>query len=140
MRIFLGIVVGIVAALAVQVSVDLFANMLYPVTISDMWDRAQVTEAMASRPVPALLITVLGFLLGALIGGYIARRVSAAGWTAWVPVGLLVAIGLIMAFAYPLPTWAWVAMLVAPLAGGMIAGRLGSGMAVREEDSGDADL
>lgn len=140
MRIFLGIVAGIVAALAVQVGIDVLANTLYPVTISDMWDRAQVTEAMASRPTPALLLTVLGFFLGALVGGYIARRVSATGWTVWVPAGLLVAIALIITLAYPLPAWTWFATLAAPLVGGMIAGHLGPRTAAQADASGDADL
>ncbi len=121
MRTFLGIFAGIVLALVVQAGVDMIGNTLYPVSIQNMWDRAQVAEAMAARPTPALLLTVAGFLLGALAGGYAARRISGLGWTAWAPVGILVAIALIIAFAYPLPAWTWFATLAAPLVGGLIA-------------------
>ncbi|MBX3560852.1 MAG: hypothetical protein KF780_03470 [Sphingomonas sp.] len=141
MRTFLGIVAGIVAAFAVQIGIDVLTNKLYPVAISDMWDRAQVTQAMASRPTPALLLTVLGFFLGALAGGYVARRLSGVGWTVWVPAGVLAAMALIISVAYPVPAWTWFATLAAPLIGGMIAGHLGPrATAPATEASDDADL
>ncbi len=140
MRTFLGILAGIVAALAVQAGVDILTNTLYPVALGDMWDRAQVAEAMAARPTAALVLTVIGFFLGALVGGYVARRISATGWTVWAPAGLLAAIALIIAFAYPMPVWTWFATLAAPLIGGMIAGHLGPRPAAAPEASDDAGL
>lgn len=140
MRIFLGIVAGIVAALVTQVGVDIVTNKLYPVALTDMWDRAQVAEAMAARPTPALLLTVAGFFLGALVGGFIARRIAAADWTAWVPAGLLAAMSLIIVFAYQMPAWAWFATLAAPLIGGMVSRHIGPRAEATPEAAGDADL
>lgn len=142
MRIFLGILVGIVAALVIQASVDILANQLYPATINDMWDRQQVTEAFAARPTGALLLTVLGFFLAALGGGYLARRIAQRGWAAWVPAGLFVLMALAVVLAYPLPSWTWFALVAGPLVGGLIARHIGAdpALATATETSDDAGL
>lgn len=126
MRTFLGILVGLVVALAVQACSDFLGNTLYPTGIRDMFNREQVTEAFANRPVGALLINVGGYFLAALIGGWLARRISGQGWTVWVPAGLMVLMALVIALAYPLPAWTQFASLVAPLIGGLIARHLGA--------------
>lgn len=143
MRTFLGILVGLVVALAVQACSDFVGNALYPTGIRDMFNREQVTEAFANRPLGALLINVAGYFLAALIGGWLARRISAQGWTVWVPAGLMALMALIIVFAYPLPAWTWFASLAAPLVGGLIARHLGAdpaAPAAAEETSSDADI
>ncbi|MDQ8757138.1 hypothetical protein RCO27_12980 [Sphingosinicella sp. LHD-64] len=144
MRTFLGILVGLIAALVVQACSDIVGNLLYPTGVTDMFNRAQVTEAFANRPVGALLITVAGYFLAALIGGWLARRISAQGWTVWVPAGLMVLMAIIIVFAYPLPAWTWFASLAAPLIGGLIARHLGpdpvAAAPAAEETPVDADL
>lgn len=140
MRIFLGILVGLVVALLVQACSDFLGNTLYPTGISDMFNRDQVAQAFADRPTGALLINVAGYFLAALLGGWLARRISGQGWTVWVPAGLMALMALIIVFAYPLPAWTWFATLAAPLIGGLIARHLGADPAVPEETPADAGL
>ena len=126
MRTFLGILVGIVVALGVQSAVDLLSNMIWPAAITDMWDARQVSEAMAARPIGALLFNVAAYFLGGLAGGWVARRIARAGWATWVPAGLLAAMALLIGFSFPLPTWTLFANFAAPLVGGLIARHLGA--------------
>lgn len=141
MRIFLGILAGVVIALLVQAGTDVISNLIYPAAITDGWDARQVSEAFAIRPTGALLITVLGFFLAALVGGLTARKISAQGWTVWVPAGLFVLMALAIVFAYPLPTWTGFASVIAPLLGGLIARHVGPDPVPEvEEPTTDAGL
>ena len=124
MRNGLAILAGIIVALAVQAGVDLIASQLYPYAITDMWDRRQVSEAIAARPTGALLLSVLGYFLGGLAGSLTAKLMSRKAWVCWVPAGVLALMALIIAFNYPLPAWTWFATLAAPLIGGLIANHL----------------
>jgi nitrate/nitrite transporter NarK len=126
LRIFLGILAGLVVALVVQACCDFLGSTLYPTGITNMYSREQVTEAFANRPTIALLITVAGYFLAALIGGWLARRISGQGWTVWVPAGLMALMAILIVFFYPLPPWTWFASLAAPLIGGLIARHLGA--------------
>lgn len=139
MRIFIGILVGLAAAIGVQVAFDVVANMFYPVAITDMWDRAQVSEAFAARPTGALALTVASYFVAAMAGSFIARQISRRNWTVWVPAGVLALMALIIVATYPLPAWAWIGALVAPLIGGFAArhiGRIDEPAAAGEPDAG----
>ena len=125
MRAFLGILIGLVAAIAVQAGLDWIASQIYPVAITDLWDRQQVSEAFASRPTGALLLSVLNYFLAALVGGVVAKRIARQGYAAWIPAALLALMALLIAFAYPMPAWTWFASFAAPLVGGMIARHVG---------------
>ena len=124
MRAILGILAGIIAALVVQAGVDFATSLAYPYPITDLWDRQQVSEAMATRPTAALVLTVLGYFLGALAGGVVGKLIARRGWACWVPAGVMAAIALLIALNYPLAEWAWFATFVAPLIGGLIANHL----------------
>ncbi len=124
MRGLLAVILGVVVALAVQTGADWVANQFYPAAITDMWDRGQISEAYAARPVGALLIGILGFFLAGLIGGYAGKRVAGRDWAAWVPAAVLALMALLIVFSFPIQTWAAFAMLIAPLIGGLIANHL----------------
>jgi hypothetical protein len=124
MRAFLGILLGVVAAIAVQSALDYVASLIYPVAISNLLDLRAVSEAFASRPTGALLLNVLNFFLGGLAGGLVAARVSRRDMLAWIPGVILALMALVIVFAYPLPPWAWFASLAAPLIGAMVARHL----------------
>lgn len=124
MRAVLAIVAGIVAALTVQAAVDWITSLLYPSAITDIWDRRQVSEAMAARPVGALLLTVLSYFLGALVGGAVAKLIHRRSWACWIPAGLLALVAVLVAFFYPIAEWAGFGCFVAALIGGLIANHL----------------
>jgi hypothetical protein len=124
MRAALAILAGILVALIVQSGLDWATSQFYPYDITDVWDRRQVSEAMATRPTPALVLTVLGYFLAALAGGITAKLIRRRAWACWVPAGVMAAIALLISLNYPLAEWAWFATFVAPLIGGLIANHL----------------
>ena len=136
MRAVLAVIAGIVAAFAVQSLVDWISYQFYPAAITDMWDRRQISEAMAARPVGALLLTVLGYFLGGLAGGAVGKLIHRRRWACWVPVGIFALTALVLALAYPIAEWAAFAAFLAALVGGMIANhRVADGPAGIEADA-----
>jgi len=124
MRAFLGIVLGMVVGLALQSAADVVTSLLYPTSITNMWDRAQVAEALAARPAAALWIGVAGYFVGGLGGGVVGKLIWRRALAAWLPAGLLALMALILAFSYPIPTWTMFATFIAPLLGGLLANHL----------------
>ena len=123
-RIIAGVVLGIIAAFAAQAMIDILTNLIFPAPAVDMWDKSQVEAVLAGRPAGALALTALAYLIGALAGGYVAQAVARRSWALWVPVGLMELFALVIAFAYPLPGWTKIAVIVAPILGGLLARRL----------------
>jgi hypothetical protein len=124
MRAALAIIAGFIAAFAVQSGVDVISNQFYPAAITDVWNRQQVSEAMAARPTGALLLTVLGYFLGGLAGGTVAKLIHRRSWACWAPVGLFACTALLLILAYPLAEWAGFGSFLAALIGGLIANHL----------------
>jgi len=124
MRGVLAVIAGIVAAFAVQSLVDWISYQFYPAAITDMWDRRQISEAMAARPVGALLLTVLGYLLGGLAGGATGKLIHRRRWACWTPVGIFALTALVLALAYPIAEWAAFGAFLAALIGGLVANHL----------------
>lgn len=121
MRSFLGILVGVVLAIVIESGGEILANQFYPAQIANPWDAQQMGAALAARPTGALFMVVLGYLLGALIGGAVGKRISGWPGAAWAPGVVLAAMVALLAFSFPLPGWSVVAMLAAPLIGALLA-------------------
>ena len=124
MRGALAVIVGILVALAVQTGADWIANQYYPAAITDIWDRRQISEAYAARPVGALLIGIAGFFLAGLAGGGAGKTIAGRGWAAWLPALVLATMALLIVFSFPIETWAAFAMLIGSLLGGLIANHM----------------
>ena len=137
MRATLAILAGIIVAMAVQAGIDWVGNLLYPYAVTDMWDRQQISDAMAARPTAALLLTVLGYFLGGLLGSLVAKLISRRGWVCWVPAGVMAAVALVIALNYPIAEWAWFATFAAPLIGGLIANHLVASRIDPDDANGD---
>jgi hypothetical protein len=118
------VVLGIIAAFAAQAVVDVITNLIFPAPAFDMWDKKQVEAVLSARPAGALVLTALAYLIGAAVGGYVALAVARRSWALWVPVGLMELFAVVIAFAYPVPVWTKLAIVVAPILGGLLARHL----------------
>ena len=123
-RLIIGIVAGIVAALACILLVQFVGHQIYPVGEFSLRDEEAVAAMIASLPVGALLFVVAAWLLGAMVGGAVAARLTGRTWAAWL-IGALVAVaGIANVMMYPHPVWMQVAAVVAPAVGGLLGGHL----------------
>ena len=125
MRIAVGLLAGLVAALAAICAVWLVGHMIYPVP-SDivLEDRERVGAYVRIMPVGAQLFVVAAWFLGAVAGGLVAELVAGRHWTLWSIVALVAAIGIVNVFWVPHPELLQIASVAAPLLGGLVASRL----------------
>jgi hypothetical protein len=125
-RRILGTIAGIVVAMVTIFVIEMIGHTLYPPAAGlDMRTPGGVTAYLAAVPTSAMVFPVAGWLLGALLGGWAATRLS--GWTgaAWVVAGLVALGGIYNATQIPAPLWMRLSTVLAPALGGLLAHRLG---------------
>ena len=115
------VLVGFVAASAVMMLVE-FANghLLYPDlgrAAAGVRDQHEMAELMAKAPAGAMVVVLVGWILGSFVGGWVATRV--AGRSSMRPGivvgGLLTLAGVANNLMIPPPLWFWVAGLAVML-------------------------
>ena len=132
-RTILGAALGLVTAFLTIMLIEYFGHMLYPPPPGlNPMDTAQMASILQSQPLPALLIVVAAWTLGAFEGGLVAAliaREQRPTLAALVPAVLVVAgvVGMIVQMPGH-PMWMAVAGLLLPipaaLAGAKLAARL----------------
>ncbi len=107
-RSIIGVIVGILAGVLVISLIQMLGHSIYPVPEGlDMKDPAVVAEYIKTAPVGAILSVLIGYLLGALVAGFVSTKV---GKVNHIKLGLICGIflllGVIMTiFAIPHPVW-----------------------------------
>lgn len=119
-RTIVGILVGIVIAVATVFAIEQIVHLFAPAPPDfDMRDPEQVRARVASLPVTAFVLVLLGWVLGTALGSWAAVRISRAG-ASWP--GLAVGAAIFAATLYnvvtiPHPIWfAVVALIGIPIA------------------------
>jgi hypothetical protein len=134
MRAIAGIVVGLIVSVIIAVLagvVALLATFSIPPGINAA-DPNQIVHAFRDMPLATQLALAAAWLGSALAGAFVARLIARRAWPAWA-VALVVAgyFGL-NAFILAQPAWVEALWIIAPLLGGLIGNRLGSGRAAAE--------
>ena len=105
------VIAGFVAASAVMMLIEsVNRHVLYPEVgklAEGMTDKEAIRALLASAPVGALLVVLLGWVLGSLLGGFLAAWI---GWNAPVAHalvlgGLLTLAGIANNLMLPPPAW-----------------------------------
>lgn len=107
-RKILGIVLGIVAAFAVVMSMDVVGHKIWPPPKDvNFTDAAQVAAMMDAMPAMAFQWLLLGWVLALTAGVFVARWASESGATwVWVSVAVLfLASTILNLFMIPHPQW-----------------------------------
>ena len=129
-RSVVAVVAGFVLASVIMTAVE-FVNghHVYPELgkmAEGMTDREAIRQLLASAPAGALLVVILGWILGSLAGGFAAAwigRRSPVGHSL-VLGGLLTLAGIANNLMIPPPLWFWIAGLVVFLPAAYAGGRL----------------
>ena len=127
LRSVLGIVVGVVVALAIITGFDFLSSSLFPLPPGvDPFDPAQLQAVMDQIPAAAFGIILLGWAAASFFGAWLAARIAGRapfvhGMT--VAVLLLVA-GVLNMMLVPHPIWVWVLGVAAFIGFGYLGSKL----------------
>ncbi|WP_420434589.1 hypothetical protein [Hyphobacterium sp.] len=110
LRLILGIIAGLVAAVFTVMLVEMVGHMIFPPPEGvDVSNPEQLAAIMHEIPLGAKIGVLVAWALGIFVGGLVAIRISKRNWTAWV-VGLAVlAMGAVTMMMIPHPLWMMVA-------------------------------
>jgi hypothetical protein len=131
LRSIAAVAIGFVAASIVMMIVEsINGRVLYPElgkAAQGVTDREVVRALMASAPVGAFLVVILGWILGGLAGGWVAVRIAGrAGAAHGLALGALLTLaGVANNLMLPPPLWFWFASLVVLLPAAYAGARLG---------------
>lgn len=124
-RTIAGVVVGVVVAWLAIMLAEFASAPLHPMPAGfDMHDPASVAAFVATLPVAALLLVLAGWVLGALIGGYVAARIARRLRPA-LTVGIVIVVGVIAnAVMIPHPLWMTITGVLLPVPAAWLGARL----------------
>ena len=126
----LAVIAGFIVASVVMVVVEsINGRVLYPEMgkLAEMaTDREAIRAAIASAPIGALLVVILGWALGSLAGGFVAGWIGRSAPIAHALVlGVLLTLaGIVNNLMLPPPAWFWIATLVVFLPAAYAGARL----------------
>ena len=130
LRSVLAVVAGFVVASVVMMAIEsINGRFLYPElgkAAEGITDREAIRRLLATAPVGAFLVVIVGWMLGGVAGGWVAARVSkrAPVGHALTLGGLLTLAGVANNLMVPPPIWFWIASLLVLLPAAYAGGRL----------------
>ena len=124
-RTIAGVVVGVVVAWLTIMLAEFASAPLHPMPAGlDMRDPESVAAFVATLPASALLLVLSGWVLGGLVGGYVAAGISHKPRPA-LTVGIVIVIGVIAnAVMIPHPMWMTVAGVLLPVPAAWLGAKL----------------
>ena len=122
MRAVLGVIAGFIVAFVCVQAAEMITHQLYPFPPgADMRDMATIKRFVATLPLQAFVIVLAGWLVGALLGTFIAAKIGQSRVPAYVLGALLLCLGIVNSIIIPQPAWftavSIVIFLAAPFAG-----------------------
>ena len=106
MRGVLGVIAGFVAAFVCVQGAEMFVHHLYPFPPgADMHDMATIKAFVATLPLQALVLVLAGWLVGTLLGTFIAVKIGRSRIPAYVLGVLLLCGGIANSIIIPQPVW-----------------------------------
>ena len=108
------VIAGFIAASAVMMLVEWSnGHLLYPdlgKSAEGVTDREKVRELLAAAPVGALIVVLMGWALGSMVGGFLAALISRhrGGFSVCALTLLLTLAGIANNLMLPPPVWFWV--------------------------------
>ncbi len=106
-RKILAVVVALIAAFAVIMIVEMLNSLVVPPPSADvMNDPAKFRDFMAHLPVKAYVVVLIGYILGAFVGGFIVTKMSrreSPGLSLPILIGVIFTIGGVLNFFVMMP-------------------------------------
>lgn len=116
MNTLIGVMAGLVIAMAVIAGVEMLGHTLYPPPVDmDKNDLESVRQTLREAPNIVFVFPLFAWGLGAFIGGFLAHQVSKKPMAAWIVAGVVLVMSAVNLVMLPHPIW------VAPSAVALIA-------------------
>ena len=127
-RTILGILAGLVAAWLVMTLCEFASVLLHrPPAGVDLRDPQALAAHIAAAPLSAMLVVLVGWTLGAFVGGWIAARIARHRLAAALVIGVLVVLGVAAnSLMIPHPLWMTIAGIALPIPAAWLAASLAS--------------
>lgn len=116
-----GIVAGMAAAITLMMITEAIGNQIAPAPA-----RLEIEDIADTPPLPlmTMMFPIFGWFLGALVGGFLAIKISDQAWTAWAIAAVVLAATLLNFVLMAYPVWAMIVGLIMPVLGGWLAQRI----------------
>jgi len=124
-RIILGIIAGLVAAVITVALVEMLGHLIYPPPAGvDVSNPDQLSAIMSTIPLGAKVAVLIAWAAGIIAGSVVAMLISKKPWPAWVVGGFVLLMGAITMFMIPHPLWMVIATPLVTIASVMTAIKL----------------
>ena len=121
----LGVLAGMVAAIAVVFVVEGAGHALFPPPAGlDITDPVDQERLVAWMPASVKAIVVLGWFLGSFAGATTAMKISRRALPGWIVAAAMVALSVATTLMFPHPAWMIGAAAILPLVAAWLAARL----------------
>jgi len=113
MRAVAGGVAGLIVAFVCVQAAEMIVHQLYPFPPgADMHDMTTIKKFVATLPLTAMLLVLAGWLIGTLLGTFVAAKIGRSRVPAYVVGVLLLCGGIANSFIIPQPVWFTAASVV----------------------------
>jgi len=120
----LGLIAGLGAMALSVFLVEGLGHILWPPPEGvDLKDPEQLKAIISTIPFGAKLFVMIGWAVGALVGGLVAVRISRKRWTAWVISAAMLGLTAITLFMIPHPVWMIAGAIAIPICAALITSR-----------------
>ncbi len=116
-----GVLVGLVAAVVVVLSVEMLSHMIYPPPANIDPDDYEAMAALVEKaPLGALIIVIIGHLIGVFVGIVISLKITKDKSAAYIVIGLFLILTVMNLYMIKHPIWFVVSDISAVILGGGI--------------------
>lgn len=125
-RTMFSVMLGMVVAMMVMLGLEFVGTWMFPMPAGQLASGADLTEIVANAPTGKLVWVLLGWLLAAACGGWVAARVARVHRRgAAIAVGVLIVLGVLgNAWMLPHPLWMTLLGVIGPIPLAWCGGRL----------------
>ena len=105
MRRGFGVLVGAVVAVACMMTAEAINHRLYRIPQVDPKDKEAIQHLIATLPAGAFVLVLVGWLVGTLLGTFLAAKIGNSRVPAYIVAALLLIGGIVNAVMLPQPIW-----------------------------------
>ncbi len=115
----LAVVVGVIVSGIVSGIIEMgIGHQVYPPPADlDITNSEMMGEYMANLPIGAFLFVIAGWLIGPLVGAFVAAKIAPDNWRkSAISIGVAIAVFALMSlWMIPHPIWMWFVGLLLPV-------------------------